>query len=497
MNQNLKGKSYNQVMNEWAAQKSFLSRATSSLFMPGHNVTGGARFMAWFWRFLLFIGVPLLVYMGWLRVHGKSGPFTIQLAGEAKKFLGAEKVQFSRARWDLNGELRVERVEVTGAPHNMFSSLTASNLNTYIPVPRVFRSRWELDKLTSSKAVIALRSGRTPRVAEAGGAPALLTAGYGLSPDFSQLTIGSYHCDDLSLSWGSTPSTTGSLTGTRAAMTRAGEGAWDLALEGGGFSQCWLEGLRITRAALRIGQERVEISKGDFTVPGGGSGTLTGSITLGEQPEINAVAQVENFQMHRFLSEYFRNFVAATGQGTVKLTGSTNRNGGILMSADIAIQSGTMHSIPVLKAIETATGEGGISAPDITGGRVRFTSQGTQEPGGYVIDSQEISLDCGTRLKLAFSVRHERKQVMAANYREAVKSLGQDGADSISLSTKGTFSIGLPPATAARLKPAIRQEFISREEQGLQWMDIPFGMDEGDFTKAAYDKITALNFSTN
>ncbi len=496
MNRNLKGKSYNEVMNEWAAQKHFLTRATSSLLMPGHHVTGGARVMAWFWRLLLFVGVPILIYMGWLRVHGKSGTFTNELAAETKKFLGADKVDFKRARWDLNGELRVEYMEAAGAPQNIFSSIIASNLDTYIPVPRVFKSRWELEKLGCSRAEIKLRSGSTPRVARHDTVAPVLTAGYGLSPDFSQLSIAAYQCEDLTLSWGSTPSTTGKITGSKAAMVRAGEGLWDMSFEGGGFSQCWLDGLHITRATMRLGPDKVEISRGDFTVPGGGSGTLTGSFTLGEHPEIDALVKVENVQMHRFLREYFQSFVEATGQGTVKLTGSTNRNTGILMEADFAVQSGSLHSIPVLRAIETATAEGGLSAPDITGGRVRFSSRGTAEPGGYVIESQEISLDCGTRLKLGFSVHHERKQVLATNFREAVKSLDQDAGESVSLKTSGTFSIGLPPATAAKLKPAIRQEFIQREEQGLQWMDIPFTMEEGgDFTKVACDRITELHFS--
>jgi hypothetical protein len=496
MNRNLKGKSYNEVMNEWAAQKHFLTRATGSLLRPGHNVTGGARIMAWFWRFLLFLGLPLLAYMGWLKIHGKSADFTSQLAAETKKFLGAEKVELKRAQWDLNGGLRVEHMAVTGAPHNVFSSITASNLDTSIPLPRVLRSRWELEKLGCSKAVIALRSGSAPRVAFTAQSPALLTAGYGLSPDFSRLSVSGYHCEDLTLTWGSTPSTTGSISGAKAVMKRAGEDIWDLTLEGGDFSQCWLDGLRISRAALRLGKDRVEISRGDFSVPGGGSGTLTGSITTGEHPEIEALVKMENLQMHRFLLEYFRSFVEATGQGTVKLSGSTNRNTGVLMNADFAVQSGSLHSIPVLRALETATSEGGLSAPEITGGRLRFTSKGTAEPGGYVIESQEISLDCGTRLKVGFSVHHERKQLMAANYREAVKSLDKSAAESVSLSTKGTFSIGLPAATAAKLKTTIRQEFISREEQGLQWMDISFTLEEGgDFTRTACDRITALHFA--
>lgn len=492
MNRNDKGKSYNQLMNEWAAQKHFLTRATSSLIKPGHHVTGGARAVAWLWRLLLFTGIPLLVYMGWLRFHGKSGEFSAQLAAETKKYLDAEKVHFSRVRWDMNGELRVERMEATGAPQNFFASIEASNLKADIPVPRVFRKAWHLDSLTCTEAVMALRSGSTAKIAAL--APPSLTAGYGLSPDFAQLTIGGYECENLKLTWGSTPSTIGEIAGSKASLVRAGDDGWDFTLAGGSFRQCWLDGLRITRAALHFGPDRVQITHGDFTVPGGGSGSLTGSFTLGEHPEIDAVAKVENLQLEQFLSEYFQAYVKATGQGTVKLTGSTNRSNGILMDATITIQSGSLSRIPVLSAVETATGEGGLSAPEITGGRAHVTSQGTLEPGGYVIESDDLTLDCGTRVKIGLTVRHERKQVMATSLTDA--KTRDANAETVARSTKGTFRIGLPPATAAKLKPSIRQQFITREEQGLQWMDIPFSLDEGDFTKAAADKITALHYAT-
>jgi hypothetical protein len=172
----------------------------------------------------------------------------------------------------------------------------------------------------------------------------------------------------------------------------------------------------------------------------------------------------------------------------VKISGSTNRTNGLLLDGAFKIQSGKLTAIPLLRALEIATSETGISAPDITGGDAHVTSQGTGDPGGMVIEADSITLDCGTRLKIGLSVRHERKQVLATDLKETSR-------DSIALSTKGTVRIGLPPATAAKLKASIRQQFISREEQGLQWLDIPFSLDTGDFTKEAADKIIALHFA--
>jgi hypothetical protein len=490
MNRNLKGKSYNEVMNEWAAQKHFLKRAASGLMRPAGEVTGGARIRGWIWRVVLFITIPSLFYMGFLRIHGKSGEFTTQIAAETKKFLDAEKVDFRRIRWDLNGEFRVERIEATGKPQNIFTKLEVSNLTTVIPIPRVFRSAWELDQVHATKVIMELRSGSMGKPVANNTVPALLIGGYGLSPDFSKLTIGSYHTDALTLSWGNTPSTAGAIKASKAGFTRA-DGGWNLALAGGTFRQGWLDGLRVNRAAAHISADRVDISEGDFTVAGGGSGSFTGGFTLGDQPEVNATVKLENIPLHQFTSEYFAGFVKATGNGTVKISGSPIRTNGLLLDATFKIQSGKLTAIPLLRALEMATGESGISAPDITGGDAHIVSHGTQDAGGLLVEADTISLDCGTRLKLGISVRHERKQVLITDLDAAKQSSG----DTVALSTKGTIRIGLPPATAGRLKASIRQQFITREEHGLQWMDIPFSLDKGEFTREAADKITALHFA--
>ena len=113
-----------------------------------------------------------------------------------------------------------------------------------------------------------------------------------------------------------------------------------------------------------------------------------------------------------------------------------------------------------------------------------------------IVEADNISLECGTRLRIGFSVRHEHKEIFATSYNEAVKDPTTGLPEHTkATSTKGTVHIGLPPATAARLKPAIRQQFFVRDEQGLQWMDIQFDLAEDDFTKTVADKIVALHMA--
>ncbi len=492
MNQKLKGKSYNEVMNEWKAQQSFLKRASNSLMSPGHDVMGMSRVWSWTWRLLILTGIPLLIYMGIIRLHAKTATFTNQLAAETKRFLGADSVSFHRARWDWNGELRTEHVKIKGSPANIFSEAELDNMDTWITVPGVFRSAWHLDKVTVSSATVNLRAGASTKSAAADRHPKLLTAGWGINPDFSQLTVDGYQCDKLHLVWGNTPSTIGELTDSTVSLIRS-ETGWNLTAAGGGFRQGWLEGLRVTSAAVRIGADRAVIEKGDFTIAGGGTGALTGSFTLGEAPEIDAVIKMENIPFHPFLPDYFQRYVKdVICRGTVTLSGSTNRSTGILMDSKLTLKSGVLSGIPVFRALELATGETRLAQPDLTGGHLHFTSQGTQDPGGLVMEATDVVIESGTRMKIALTVRHERKQVLATRVESIRDKDPAKSTDSMATNTAGTLRVGLPPEIAAKLKPSIRKAFVTREEDGLQWLDIPYSIDEAEFTRESADRIIAL-----
>ena len=495
MTPKLKGKSYNEVMNEWKAQQSFLKRASTGMLRPGNDVTGTSRLWGWTWRLLLLTIFPLIIYMGIIRMHAKTGAFTNELAVETKRFLGAETVTFHNSRWDWNGELRTENVKITGSPANIFSSADMSHVNTWITVPGVFRSAWHLAKVTIASATINLRAGAAQKTASVKTAPGLLTAGWGIKPDFSQLTIDGYECGKLRLAWGATPSTTGGLAETTASLVRSDSG-WDFTAAGGSFRQGWLEGLRVTAASVRIGEDLTVIDKGDFTLPGGGTGSLKGSLRLGEIPEINVTIQLENAPFHPFLPEFFHRYVTAVCQGSVTLTGSTNRSTGILMDSKLTLKSGTLSGIPLFRVLGLATGEALLAQPNLTGGRINFTSQGSQDPGSLIVEATDVLVESGTRMKIGLTIRHERKQVLAtrvASFKESQDS--GSTTDSVARKTTGILRIGLPPETAAKLKPAIRQAFVTREEDGFHWMDIPWREDETEFTKAAADRILQLQNS--
>lgn len=489
-----KDKTYTQVMNEWAAQRSFIRRASTGLLRPPYGVTGMARIWGWIWRLCFMLTVPVLLYLGVLRKHGQSEDFTAQLAAETKRFLGAGDVTFHSTRWDFNGDLRSAQITIEGSPENFYTSAKIFNLSTSIPMPDAFRSGWHLKSVEAVKAVVALRSGASARPVAATWipGPAVLTAGWGLNPDGSKLIVDRYECDKLTLTWGGSPSTKGELVDSASRLTRT-QGGWEFLSAGGIFQQCWLGRLKVTDARIQVGSDKAVIEKGDFMVPGGGSGSFTGTVTVGENPEVTGSMKLENIQFHPFLPDLFHNFVTVVCHGSITLTGSTNRSTGIVMDTSLTVQAGTLRGIPVFRALELTTGETSLAQPEISGGRIHFISQGSQESGGVLIEADDVFLDCGTRMKIALTMRHERKQVLASTIREATATTT---GDSVAVTTSGVLRIGLPPETIAKFKPAIRQEFITREDQGYHWMDIPYRMEEdkGELTKEVADRMIAIHY---
>lgn len=497
MSKNLKDKSYNEVMNAWAAQRSFLQRASTGLFRPPYGTHGVWLIWGWLWRVLILVGLPILFYMGILRLYTQGTDFSLLMARQTKRFLDAENVTFGRSRWDLDGELRAEHINIKGSKANIFHDLVIGDLRTVIPVPQVFKSAWHLDFVDTGSMTMTLRSGgAAPAVrtaAAGGGKPDVLTAGWGIKPDFSELQIDRYTSRSLTLRWGGTPATRGELTNSSAALSRT-PGGWELLARDGSFRQGWLDQIHVGDAKINIGSVVALIEKASFTVTGGGTGALTGSIALGEVPDIKASIKLENIPFHQFLPEFFDHRLTAICYGEIALSGSTNLTAGILMKTRLTVQSGSILGIPILRALELATGDTKFAHPDIAGGHIHFSSQGTQESGGLIIDADDVVLDCGTQLKISLTLHHEARQVIASTIRES----SGNANDTVTVSTGGVIRIGLTPETVATLKPAIVKEFITREEQGYQWMEIPYRSEENGLpTKAAADRIIDLHNAGN
>ena len=492
MKKDLRGKSYNEVMNEWAAQKSFLARAGGGLFSAGP----GRRVLGWLIRVFCFIVIPLLGYGFLLRLHLRSEGFSKEVEGQMARWLESPGLRTRGASMDLDGEFRAAEVSGAGGPDAVFQQIRVNALSGHLPVAGFFRKDWHFRQLSAFSLAAVLRSGgmgSVPPPSEkktaAAAHPAILTAGWGVNPDFSQLTFDRFATMRLSLVWGGSPASAGHLDECSINASRSGDG-WDVALWRGTFGQGWLDGLGLENAKLRIAPDRAVIDKAELTLPRGGTGTLTGAIVFGERPDITASVALKDAALPAFLPAPFSDHTPVRCDGTVEFSGSTNRVEGVTARAELALRSGTIQGLPVLRALEIVSGEQRFAQPEVTGGVIRFTAGGSAETGGYVIDCTDTTVECGAILRLKLRGRHER-QLLRADPADPNSPL------QLVVGNAGTLAIGITPEMAARLRPAVRETFFAKEDAGMLWLEVPFQGDGTALTRQTADLMIAVHDGRN
>jgi hypothetical protein len=495
MKRDLKDKSYNQVMNEWAAQKDFLKRSRSSIFLPGGGAHGMDAVRGWLVRIVGFLILPLAAYALLLRSHLGGDAFNKEMEEQTAAWLESPKVETTGASLDLSGELRIKEIAGPGGSSAPFSEIKAEKLTASLGPGGFFRSHWKFPSLSAFSLTAQLRSGMSGSSAGAlktaahSGESMVYTAGFGVSPDYRHISFDRFSTGSLNLAWGTHPATTGHLTGAVAFAQRAAKG-WDITARSGQFGLGWLDGVKLANASLQIADGRASLQKAEIAPPSGGSGTIEGSVSFGEFPDIAATVTLSEVRIDDFLPKPFADFGEAICSGTVTFKGSTNRAEGIQSTAELKPLSGALQGLPIFRALEVVTGGQPLLQPRITGGQIRFQSGGTGENNGYFLDTKGTELICGPALKVVINARHERSLAPA--------DLENPTAERPVITVNsGLLLVGLSPATAASLKPSVRQTFFAREADGMVWTEIPFSGNGSDLTRQAAEAIMAAHHADN
>lgn len=483
-------KTYSDVMNEWAAQRNLLNADRNRLLHPPFDAHPVARFFGYVVRIALVTIVPAGIFFALLLSHLGSREFNEMLSAGTARTLGAEKAVTQGSRWKFSGMLSMQSLKATGGSDAFYSQLEARNISTRVAFPALFRRAWILPRISLGELSIAFRSGGLGKVPfypldddgislpATGGARAaeppktgavirppggLLRAGYGVDPDFSSLRINEMQTARLNATWGSLPATSGALTGLQTNFTRSTTG-WVISGNGGEFRQGWLDGLRVDQLSVKLGAAEAVIDGAALTRPGGAKGTFTGRLTYGEVPEVEGVMQLEDLAFEELVPPAAAGLFKAVGKGRLKFSGSVNRTTGIRMEGELEVQSGRMAALPVLKALNQLTGEDQFRLLSIRSGRVRFVSSGGEGHGGQLVEVKEIEADCGPLLRLNGNLRHE-------NIFEIGDLSGKEAANRLAVT--GVIRMGLSAIVTARLKPAVVERFLKKEDSGWAWLEIP------------------------
>jgi len=492
------GKTYSESMNEWAAQRSFVGESRSRLLHPPWDAHPLAKLVGYLIRLLILLIVPAVIYLFLLSNYTGSKEFNAMISQGAATALQATQAKTVKASWSMGGLLTVQSLEATGGPDAFFEKLEARNLATRIPLAGVFLREWTLPRVSMQELRLVLRSGglghagtgkdpggprgdAAPKTgAAASPVPSLMRAGYGINPDFKELRINGLQTARLKAAWGRSAVTAGGLSGMQLEMNRTAAG-WAVTGNGGEFSQGWLTGLKVQKLAGGLSGNKLVVDEALFTCGGSGKARLSGHMSLGEVPEVEATLNLETVALQELVPGEVAALLTGEVSGDLKLTGSVNRQGGIKTQGHLELASGRLAGLPVLKMLQQLTGEGLFRLLTLRTCSAELSTGGSPEHGGLVVEVKDFEADCGPLARLKGNFRMEREQspgdLLTDQPKERVIITGQ-------------LRIGISATVAGKLKPAVATRFLSPGEDGFGWLDCPVNAPlSAAFTKELADQM--------
>lgn len=504
-------KTYSEVMNEWAAQRHLVHANRSRLIHPPYDAHPVAKAVGYLGRLLVLLTIPAAGYLIALRQFGVSDAFNDEISAGLAATLEAKSTDTKSAQWKMNGMLTIRALEAEGNDGTFYERLEAVNLGTRVPIPMIFHREWMIPRVSIEDLTIALRSGGkgkdpvsptsnpvddirlptlpglvptapqddtpAPRPAILPSintghalpspppqAPAVLHAGFGISPDFSSIRYLALQMARLNASWGTSAVTSGKVTGMQTDFTRNSTG-WVISGNGGEFSQGWLEGMLVKKMAVTLTETEASIDEVLFTRHGGGQAGMKGRLTFGEQPELAATLSLEGVRLQDFVAPDSATVFDAEGSGTVQLSGSVNRASGIRMDGSLTIgPGGRVIGLPVLKALSQITGEGQYRQLPVRSGLVDFTTSGSSEHGGLVVEIKKLEVDLGPLARLRGHYRQEQ-------FRQEIP--GKESAAEEMVKVSGLLQLGIPESVGSKMKEPVRTRFFTSDNAGWLWIDLP------------------------
>jgi len=480
-------KSYSDSMNEWAAQRDFIQGNRSRLLHPPYDAHPLAKLVGYLIRLLIVLAVPALIYLSLVMKFTGSKDFNDLFSQGMGTLLRAKSLTATKTAWSMDGMMTCSTLKATGGPDAFFESMEAKGLATRLPFQNLFKREWIWQRVSLQELKLALRSGGLgsqpaspsgpadtdaipglpPPLRKTGALsappPQLMYAGYGIAPDFKLLKINGLQVAKLSATWGTSPTTSGSLTDIPLDMNRTTAG-WVITAGSGIFELGWLGRMPLEKLAATMGDGRLTVNEAVLKRANGGTGSLTGSLTLGEVPEADATLTWNSARLEDLLPAGTAVFLSGEADLTLKITGSPNRISGIKTEGQLTLKSGRLSGMPLLKILQQLTGEDQYRLLPLRSGKASFKTGGSSEHGGLVVDVSDFEADCGPMARLKGSFRQER-----------IKTPGDlSGAKPVErVVVSGSLQIGVPENICAKLKPAVAARFFTSDGHGWMWVTCP------------------------
>jgi hypothetical protein len=267
--------------------------------------------------FLLLVSAGLWVY---LIKRPNSERFNTAFRDELHSALSAKELEI-RGLQHLQGRLEIGRLAVQGGEETFFDSLEARNVRLKMGLLDGLLGQWRTGIVSIAKMELELRAGADNEEA----ANKLAEAVFRKS---EQVEVDSFEVADVSVRWGYSERTQGSIQSSTLKMNRIGTG-WRLHFKGGTFRQNWLQDLQIVNLVVLVEKgglvfEQAELKNGDGTVEFPGLRVIGGA-----RPQVEGIVKIRKLDLEGIIPPALRSFIEGAISGDFKVFGSTNSSDGI------------------------------------------------------------------------------------------------------------------------------------------------------------------------
>jgi len=374
---------FNERLSYWISKQGLWFQFRHSLPIGSQNGNYIAHFFHRILRLGLFLIAAALVWVAVVKLTGDER-FREQVIKELQENFSAKEIEvgsMSRAR----GKFTIGRMALIDEENSFFRGLELSNLMCQRDFFVDFGKAWRPGIVQISKVNLLLRAGAdTDEGAEA--------IGNVLFQDLGDLRPDAIHVANMSMKWGYTESSRGSVTGSQMKAVPVEDG-WRLSFRGGTFSQNWLKNLQIQELDVLITRKGIRFEKAIFSRNEGSLVFEELEVKSGQRPLVSGNMKMKGMDISGMVPMAARAYVEGKISGEFTVSGSTNSTDGVGFTGVVDLEKGDMvtlrDKIPLLRALSVVDANHTYHRVDFTTGSFRIELQGK----GLVLSDLKLFAD--------------------------------------------------------------------------------------------------------
>ncbi len=336
---------FNDRLSHWISKQGFWFQLRHSLPRAGQTGVFMVHFVNLILRLGLFLLITGIIYTYVVKLTGEE-KFKENLTKEFHEKFSAKEVEIGSVNRG-RGKFIIARLGMIDDQNSFFRALELSNLACNRDFFVDFGKTWKPGIVEISKVNILLRAGADTD--ESAG-----KIGDVLFQDLGNLKPDAIHVLNMSLKWGYTERSSGSIDGSKMKAVPVSDG-WRLSFRGGSFSQNWLKKLQIEELDVLITRKGIQFEKAVFSKNGGTLVLNQLEIEAGHRPLVSGQMKMKGLDISSMVPLVARAYVEGKISGDFDVSGSTNSSDGIGIDGVVKLEEGDVitlrDKVPLLRAL--------------------------------------------------------------------------------------------------------------------------------------------------